>query len=195
MKRYLIVGFVIFFSIYNIKAARVTTNLDIARLYLDSDVVLICDAYKIDTVFLNHHQSSINDSLRLTYDMIREIYYIDIDSFINPPKVQDDLIDSILSQDFTINCSKSQHNESLVYGVNFSGDTIGVDTIGIITMSGVDYSDNSYFRLQKKKKHLVILSLQKNGYVIDYETEISDWILELIAEVEEKGQAYFNRAR
>lgn len=166
--------------------------MDIARWYLDSDLVLICTTSKTDTTFLNHHESNINDSVRLTYDMIREVYHIDIVSIIKPNETYADSIQTILSQDFSINYSKSQHRESLVYIVNDYGDTIGVDTMGLITMFGVDYSDNSYFRLQNDKQHLVILSLTEKGFVIDYETEISDWIIELIAEVKDKGQSYID---
>jgi hypothetical protein len=192
MKRLLIIGITIILLMLNLKAAREITNMDIAHWYLDSDLVLICTTSKTDTIFLKHHESNINDSVRLTYDMIREVYRIDIDSIIKPFDTDSDLIESILSQDFSINYSKSQYSESLVYKVNESGDTIGVDTMGLITMFGVDYSDNSYFRLQNDKQHLVILSLTEQGFVIDYETEISAWILELIAEVADKGQAYID---
>jgi len=192
MIRQLSIGIAIILLTLNLKAAREITNMDIAHWYLDSDLVLICTTWKTDTIFLNHHDSNINDSVRLTYDMIREVYHIDIDSIIKPHETYTDTIQTILSQDFSINYSKSQQSESLVFKVNEIGDTIGVDTIGFITMFGVDYSDNSYFRLQNDKQHLVILSLTEKGFVIDYETEMSDWIIELVAEVKDKGQSYID---
>ncbi len=193
MKIFLIIGFIIILAFNNLKAARIITNFDIARWYLDSDLVLICSANKIDTLFLSHHDSYSLDSLRLTYDMIREIYYIDTDSVIKPCDNQHVLIDSICSQDFSINCAKTKQGEdNFIYKLNELGVTIGVDTFKTIMMYNDDYSDNSYFRLEMDKKHLVILSLTPNGYVIDYETELSDWIIELITEVKNKGQAYFD---
>ncbi len=193
MKRLIFLGFLIILVINNLKAAREITNLDIARWYLDSDIVLICSPYKIDTLFLNHHDSYTPDSLRLTYDMIREKYHINIDSVIKSCDNQHELIVSICSQDFSINYSKTKQGENnYVFKVNELGDTVGVDTIKTIIMYNDDFSDNSYFRLENNKKHLVILSLTQHGYIIDYETEISDWILKLIAEVKNKGQGYFD---
>lgn len=193
MKRFLIIGFISILAFNNMKAARIITNFDIARWYLDSDLVLICRTDKIDTLFLSHHDSYSPDSLRLTYDMIREIYHIDTDSVIKPCDNQHVLIDSICSQDFSINYAKTKQGEDdYIYKLNKLGDTVGVDTFKTIIMYSDDYSDNSYFRLEKNKKHLVILSLTQHGYMIDYETEISDSILELIAEVKSKGQAYFD---
>jgi hypothetical protein len=193
MKRLLIIGFISILAFNNLKAARIITNFDIARWYLDSDLVLICSAEKIDTLFLSHHDSYSPDSLRLTYDLIREIYHIETDSVIKSCDNQQVLIDSICSQNFSVNYSKTkQSEENCIYKVNELGDTVAVDTVKTIIMYSDDYSDNSYFRLEKDKKHLVILSLTQHGYMIDYETEISDSILELIAEVKRKGQAYID---
>jgi hypothetical protein len=192
MKRLLIIGFIIILSFNNLKAARIITNLDIARWYLDSDLVLICGADKIDTLFLSYHDSYSPDSLRLTYDMIREIYHIETDSVLKPCH-QQVLIDSICSQDFSINYSKTRQGEdNYIYKANELGDTVGVDTFKTIISSGDDYSDNSYFRLEKDKKHLVILSLTRHGYMIDYATEISDSILDLITDFKIKGEKYFD---
>lgn len=193
MKRFLIIGFISVLAFINLNAARIITNFDIARWYLDSDLVLICSTNKIDTLFLNHHDSLTLDSLRLTYDMIREIYYIDIDSVIKPSKNQHVLIDSIFSQDFSINYKKTKQGEDeFIYKLNERGDTIGVDTLRTMIIYCDDYSDYSYFRLENNNKHLVILSLTQHGYMIDFETEISDWILELIAEVKIKGRSYLD---
>lgn len=193
MKRYLIISFIIILTLCNLKAARIITSFDIARWYLDSDLVLICSTNKIDTLFLKHHEFHSYDSLLLTYDMIREIYHINTDSIIKPCGDRHLLIDTVCSQDFSINYSKTKQGEDeYIYKLNDYGDTVGVDTFKTMIMYSDDYSDNSYFRLEKDKKHLVILSLRQHGYMIDYETEISDSILELIAEVKIKGQAYFD---
>ena len=193
MKRFLIISFISLLAFNNNRAGRIITSFDIARWYLDSDLVLICNASRIDTIILSHHDYYTPDSLRLTYDMIREIYHIDIDSVIKSCGYQNVLIECIYSQDFSTNYSKTKQGEdSFIYKLNELGDTIGVDTLKSIIMYLDDYSDNSYFRLKNSNKHLVILSLTQNGYVIDFSTEISDSILELISEVKRKGQAYFD---
>jgi len=192
MKRIIIIAYLIFLAAINANSARVITNLDIARWYLDSDLVLICSVCKIDTLLLSHYDSLTYDSILLTYDIIQEIYYVDTDSIIKSTTFQHDKIDSIYSQDFSINYTKTKQSDSVLYTVNHSGDTIGADILGIITMFGTDFSDNSYFRLEMGKKHLVILSLTPNGYVIDYESELSQSLFELIKEVNDKGQDYFD---
>jgi hypothetical protein len=179
--------------LHNLKAAGIITDLDIARWYLDSDLVLICSTDKIDTLFLSHHDSYTHDSFRLTYDMIKEIYHIKTDSVIKPCDNQHVLIDSICSQDFSINYSKTKQGEdNYIYKLNELGDTVGIDTLKSMMMLNDDFSDNSSFRLENNKKHIVILSLTQQGYMIDYETELSDGILELITEVKNKGQAYID---
>jgi hypothetical protein len=193
MKRFWIICFISILALHNLKAGRIITDNDIARWYIDSDLVLICSADKIDTLFLSHHDSYSPDSLQLTYDMIREIYHIDIDSVIKHNDCQQGLNDSIFSQDFSINYAKTKQGEDeYLYKLNEHGDSIGVDTLRTMIMYIDDYSDYSYFRIENNSKHLVILSLTQYGYMIDYETEISDSILELIAEVQRKGQAYID---
>lgn len=103
MKRFLIICFISILAFSSLRAARIITNFDIARWYLDSDLVLICSTNSIDTLFLSHHDTYTSDSLRLTYDMIRETYHIDTDSVIKSFDKQHELIDSICSQDFSIN--------------------------------------------------------------------------------------------
>ncbi len=180
-------------AIYNIKAARVITQFDIARWYLDSDMVLVCSAHKVDTIFLSRHDSYSNDSIHLYYEIIREIYCIDTDSIIKPNNTQYNLIDSIYSQGFSINYAQTkQGDDEYIYSLNELGVTLRVDTFKTLIMYEDFYSDDSYFRIKNNNKHLVILSLTQQGYVIDYKTEITDWILELITEVQNKGQAYFD---
>jgi len=192
MKRFLITGFMSILFLHNLEAVRMITNFDIARWYLDSDLVLICSTDKIDTLFLSHHDFFTSDGSRLTYDMIREIYHIKTYSVIKICNNQHELIDSIYSQDFHINYAKTKQGEDTYnYRLNESGDTVGVDTLKTIIVDTDDYSDYSCLRLKNDKKYLVILSLTPNGYIIDYETEISDSILELITEIKNKGQAYF----
>jgi len=193
MKKILILGFIGILTLNTLKAARIITNFDIARWYIDSDLVLICSANKIDTFYLSHHDSYTPDSHRLTYDMIREIYHIDTDSVIKSCDNHHVIIDSICSQDFSINYAKTKQGEdNYIYRLNELGDTVGIDTLKTIIMYNDDYSDNSCLRLENNKKYLVILSLTQYGYMIDYETEISDSILELILEVKNKGQAYID---
>ncbi len=132
------------------KAARIITNLDIARWYLDSDLVLICSADKIDTLFLSHQDSYSPDSLRLSYDMIREIYHIDIDSVIKPCYNQHVLIDSICSQGFSINYVKTKQGEdNYIYKLNKLGDTVAIDTFKTIIMCSDDYLDIVTFDSKK----------------------------------------------
>ena len=179
----------------NINAAREITSFHIARWYLDSDLVLICHANKIDTILINHHDSLTNHQSRITYDLVKEAYSITVDSVIKSTSRPQKKIRRIYSQKFPINYSNvsAQPEKNPIYRVNNIGDTVGVDTIYILNCCGINFWDSSYYRIDKSEKYLVILSSTPNGYIIDYASTISsDYPLDLIKKVKELGESYFD---
>lgn len=193
MRKLVLIFFMCVFVGLNVKAARIITIFDIAHWYLESDLVLICDVYQIDTLNLYSLDTLMDEGIHISFDMIKEVYYINTDSIIKSSSNESKIIDTIFSQDFSINYSKTKPgDDEVIYKVNSQGDTIATDTLKSIIMFGNDYSDNSYFRLGFENKYLVILSMTPNGYVIDYKSNLSDSILMLIKDVHDKGQAYFD---
>ncbi|MBK8805837.1 MAG: hypothetical protein IPO21_03945 [Bacteroidales bacterium] len=194
MKRILIICIMMFLALHNLKAARIITGFDVARWYLESDLVLICHTNKIDTLFLSHYDESTPDSLHLTFDLIREIYHITIDSILKPDDNLQGVINSISSQEVSINYSKSKQGEDeYVYTLNKHGDTVGIDTLKTIIMRDDFFydGDDYLFPIDSNKKYIVMLFLSQDGYMISYKAEVSDSMLELIAEVKAKGETYF----
>jgi hypothetical protein len=55
-------------------SVRIISPFEIARWYLDADLVLICSAQKTDTVLISRFDSLKADGFRLQYDLIREKY-------------------------------------------------------------------------------------------------------------------------
>lgn len=188
MKKLLSIIALLFLISNSAQSVREITSFDIARWYLDSDLVIICTVTHIDTITINSSDYLSTDDIRVHYDKIREKYHITIDSVIKGCQVEIGTIDSIFTPEFKINYSKMQQTNKEFTGFDTNGDSIFLVTINI---PFDNYSDDSYFRLNSHAKHLVILTKTISGYIIDYETEVNDVILALIEEVKTKGESYF----
>jgi hypothetical protein len=183
--------FVLCFLITEIgQSSRIITDFDIAKWYLDSDLVLICTINHIDTLLVSDYNSLLTNGGILNYEIIVEKYCVTIDSIIKPDKTLKSKIDTILSQEFIINKRITQDNKGKVYTIKSNGDTIYHQME--ISISQFDFSDNSYFRPMLDSTHVVILTNTPKGYMIDYETVCSDSILGLIGEIKTKGHSYFD---
>lgn len=190
MTKYILTLAIIVVSLNLGKAARVITDQDIKWWYNHSNLVVICSVNKVDTILLSHIDSLAIDSTRYAYDLIRETYYISIDSILKPASNFDYQVDTIFSQDFAINYSFTRENEEVKYEINEQGDTVVREISIDINISQVDYSDDNYFRLKSKNQHLVILSLTNNGYVIDYASELSNMEFNLIKDYQLYNENY-----
>lgn len=166
------------------KASRIITNFDIARWYLDADLVLICNVNHTDTLLIHHHDSLVADGFHETYDVIREKYHILVDSILKSKEPITGTIDSIATPPF----STDRIQEKVEFkGLNENGDSIFMGEI----KGFFDFNDYNYFRILSKEKQIVILRHTPLGYVIDYTTNADASTMELIKEVNKKGESYF----
>ena len=188
MKKIVAIVLMAFLAHTNVQAERIVTSFDIARWYLNSNCVFVCSVEKIDTVLVSHHDEIVSDSLRSTYDRIREVYHIRIDSTLKIDENLHDAIETIVSPIFSIN----QSLESSSLALNNERNTTEADTLKTVVLYNSNQGDTSSFRLQKGKKQVVIVTRTAEGFAIDYATEASAWILDLLAEVKTKGESYFN---
>jgi|GEM_PF-2338333 len=189
MKKLISVVILIFaFSLSGL-CVRIITDIDIARWYLDSDLVLICKVGHTDTITVSKFDSLVADDYHLTYDIIREKYQLSIDSIIKGEQFIDGTMDTIFTPDFSTTAIRKKE---VFVGFDTNGDSIIQYWMGISIGCGCD--DDNYFRIKSQEKHLVILKKTEIGYVIDYDTECDSSILELIQEVELRGEDYFNLA-
>lgn len=102
MKRFLNILIVLLCTIDSGYAAREITSLDIAKWYLDSDLVLICTVNKINTIFVSRYDSISTDNVIFSYEIIREKYLISIDSIIKQEKPKLEILKTIETTDFVI---------------------------------------------------------------------------------------------
>jgi len=188
MMKKLISIFILLFVFCNYgQAARIITSFDIARWYLDADLVLICNVTHTDTNTISKHDTLVEDGYHLRYDILREKYNLSIDSIIKGEQLIDRTMDSIYTPDFMSNYSKLRWKKEFT-GFDSKGDSIFYVTFKMYS----DYNDDGYFRIKSKEKHLVILRKTEIGYVIDFDTECDSWILDIIQEVKLKGDDYFS---
>jgi hypothetical protein len=190
MKKLIIILLLTFLINNSGQSGRIITSFDIARWYLDSDLVIICTVNQIDTMNISSYDSLMVDSIHLKYEIIREKYGVTIDSIVKTKQTELQIVESFMTPDFAINYSKSKvFNEKEFGGLDSKDDSIFVSSMQLYS----DYDDDSgYFRLQvDRKKHLVILTKSLSGFVIDFQTVCDDSILKLIGEINVKGESYF----
>ncbi len=186
MKR-LISIIILIFVFYNLgQSARVISSFDIARWYLDGDVVLICSVNHNDTLTVEKYDSLLTDGFHLCYNIYREQYRISIDSIIKG----DQNIAGAINTIFTPKLSTQARKEKSEFtGLDSKGDSTFINTV---EYNGDFYSDDSYFRIESSEKRLVILRKKEIGYVIDYQSKCDSITLNLIQEVERQGEDFFN---
>lgn len=180
MKKLIFLLFPIFFCFQG-NAARDISSFDIARWYLDADLVLVCNVLHTDTVIIQKHDSIDADGYHILYDVIREKYLISVDSVIKGAQLFNANMDSIFTPDF----STPMIRQKAV--LNSEGDTLHQ----IISYDDFCHGD-SYFRIKSPEKQLVILRKTDIGYVIDYKSYCDSLTMELIQDVKAKGEDYFN---
>jgi hypothetical protein len=168
-------------------SARIISQFEIARWYLDAELVIVCSALKTDTIFVSRFDSLKADGFRIQYDRVIEKYHIEIDSVLKS-STNAEFPDTVFSQEFTINSREIKIVERIFDGLDENGDSVFSYLTEIRVHSGYD---DSYFRIQGEK-YIAILSKKDSVYVVDYSTKYDTWIMKLLAEVEEIGESYFN---
>ena len=166
-------------------SVRCITGLDIARWYLDSDLVLICSVNKIETIIISEHDSLVEDGYHLKYKTIREKYTTSTDSIIKGEKRIDNKMDSIFTPAFSTSAIREKKEFD---GFDTKGDSTFLNHLQISD----NFNDYSYFRIPSLfAKYLMILRKTKIGYEIEYVNNCETWLLDLIKEVKSKGENYF----
>jgi len=168
-------------------SARIISQFEIARWYLDADLVIVCSVQKTDTVFVSRFDSLKSDGFRIKYEMVQEKYSIVVDSVLRKSHAEHDLPEIIFTPQFPINLSNCRITEKIFTGFDENGDSVFLNSVECVH----NYYDDSYFRM-KDEKYAVILSKKDSVYVIDYSTKYDTWIMKLLAEVDEMGESYFN---
>ena len=167
------------------QAARIITSFDIARWYLDADLVLICNVTHTDTIKISTHNTMLDNGFHLRYDILKEKYQISIDSIIKGEQLMDGTMEPIFTPNFS---TQTIQEKKEFMGFDSKGDSVFQYQIKM----SEDFNDDSYFRIKSLEKHLIILRKTEIGYVIDYVSECDASTLALIKEVKMKGEDYFS---
>jgi len=186
MKKTIILLIFLFVFFLGGHSVRIITGFDIARWYLDADLVLICHVKKIDTYTVSKHDSLVDDGFHLRYSTLREQYHISIDSIIKASQFIDEKMDTILTPNFSTSFVREKKEFT---GFDSKGDSIFLCQLDM----SEDYNDDGYFRLKSLGKYLVILQKTEIGYVINYQSECDSITLNLIRDVRLKGEDYFQK--
>ena len=187
MKRFLNLLLFILFLPVAAFSARIISQFEIARWYLDADLVIACSVQRTDTIFVSRFDSLMADGFRIQYDIVKEKYQIEIDSVLKA-SADVELPDTVFSQEFTINHQEIKIIEKIFTSLDENGDSV---FSFLSEIRGTQCNDNSYFRMEDEK-YAVILSKTDSRYFIDYSTKSDVWILELLAEIEEMGESFFS---
>lgn len=171
-------------------SARIISPFEIARWYLDADLVIICSVQKTDTMLISRFDSLKADGFRIQYDLIKEKYHITIDSVLKSSSAAQDLPETVMTPDFPVNEQECRITEKIFTGLDGNGDSVFTNQI---ECKGVSY-DDTWFRMGEKR-YVVILRRTEAGYVIDYAQVCEKHILQLLGDVEKYRESFFPSIR
>lgn len=129
-----------------------------------------------------------NDGFRLKYDWIREKYHITIDSVLKRSSSANDLPETVMTPDFSVNLQEYRIFENVFTGLDEKGDSVFVNQV---EFKGNVSGDDTWFRIGEKK-HIVILRNVGDGFVIDYSQVCGGHILQLLRDIEQYGEKFFS---
>ncbi|MBW6535539.1 MAG: T9SS type A sorting domain-containing protein [Mariniphaga sp.] len=187
MKRRLNLLLLILFLPFAVFSARIISQFEIARWYLDADLVIVCSVQKIDTIFVSRFDSLKADGFRLRYEVVQEKYSIVVDSVLKKTFAETDLPEIILTPQFPINFSECRITEKIFTGFDENGDSVFLVSVECMH----NYYDDSYFRIDEEK-HVVFLNNTEEGQVISYSHPVDSILMDILITIEEMGESYFN---
>lgn len=177
------------FSIEFADANRIITSDDIARWYLDANLVAISTLLEIDTILLRTVDTIGMGERRIHYDIVKERYRMHIDSIIKGHSHQDTII--VETPEHPVGCYEYTIKDSGDMHISETGDTMFISVMEMFLTTGCT---DSYFKVLNSSASIVFLKL-KDGYFETYyvDNEISERSLSFLREVDAKGEAYFKR--
>jgi hypothetical protein len=180
MKKLFLIFMILAGFFHTSNASRIYTNFDIARWYLDSKYAIMGKVLHVDTILITRVDSTINDSTFLKYELVRERYTVRIDSIM-----KGSLADTLLtldSREFYIDYS---YYKQICHKIT--------DTTSICQTSLFPYCDDNgdFGKLFLNKKMIVFFNIDSSTN-ITYSSENFATDLEIIKEVNQKGEQYFS---
>jgi hypothetical protein len=171
--------------------ARIISYWDIARWYLDADLVVVGHVTNVKTIIVHKVDSVDFEGFRNKFEVIKEKYTLSIDSVLRGnPTLKGNL--EAFTPTFLSNFSRDKETKEFE-GLNTSGDSIFIRRIEVPDYE--NYDDNAYFRLPSDGKCIVILKRNKSDYEIVYQQHYKKDFLSFLNDVKTKGENYFLPAK
>ena len=187
MRKLVITTFLLFIFCISSYCARIISSWDIARWYLDADLVVVCHVKDVKTIIVHHVDSIDFEGFRNQFEIIKEKYTLSIDSVLKGnPKLEGN--PEAFTPTFVSNYSREKETKEFK-GISASGDSIFVKRIEVPNYD--NYDDNAYFRLPFDGKSIVILKKNNWGYEIVYQQNYEKNFLSFLNDVKIEGENYF----
>jgi hypothetical protein len=167
---------------------RIIDSFDIARWYLDANLVVISTLIERKTTHVRSIDTASTDGYSFKCDVLKDKYLVVIDSILKGCSNQDTI--AIITPEYSINCCKYKITENAGIMVSATGDTTIMSSVEMIPDN---YDSGNYFRLGTETKNIIFLKYDRNGYETIYVMHgVNDEDLQFLNEVEMKGEKYFD---
>jgi len=177
------------FILLPIYGERIITSFDIARWYLDANLVIISTLIEQKTTHVRSIDTASTGGYSIKCDFLKDKYVVVIDSILKGCTYQDTI--SIITPEYSINCCKYKITKNAGIEISETGDTTIFSSVEMIPDN---YDSGNYFRLGAETKNIIFLKYDRNGYETIYVMRgVNDEDLKFLNEVEMKGEKYFDK--
>lgn len=163
MKKSILI-FIFLFCYFSSISVREISPGDIARWYLDSDLVLLGKVYKVDTVGIRLDTTWLSDNRIFVNTNAFEKYWIQVDSILKGHFIFDSLI--VFTPLTRINC----------IGYYLDNPTESIKRFFINS----DYYDDSWYTLSLGDRKIVMLEEKNDSFEVLYQMEINKTNLDFL---------------
>lgn len=179
--------FSLVFLFLPIQAERIITSSDIARWYLDSDLVITSTLIEQQANLVRSIDTSRTDGYSFKCDILKDKYIVVIDSTLKGFSSRDTII--ITTPEYSHNCRKYRITENSGIEIGETGDTIRLSSIEVVP----DNCDlGHYYRIGAETKNIILLKSVLEGYETIFVMQgVKDADLLFLKHVSMKGENYF----
>jgi len=167
------------------QSAYIYTNWNIARWFLDADLVIVCHVTDEKTISISKQNFIDADGYRNKYEIIKEVYCFATDSII---KGKLENINQAVTPEFSINKSR-ERTEKIFNGFDDNNDSTFIFNVQIPDI--VDYDDNTYFRPPFQEKCILFLKKNEKNYDIVFQKGFDKTFVSFLNEVQNQGEDFF----
>jgi hypothetical protein len=183
--------FAFVFIFLPIHGERIITSSDIAKWYLDADLVVVTTLIERQTIPIRSIDTLGAGGYSVKCDFMKDRYMVIIDSTFKGCSSQDTI--TVTTPEYSLNCHKYRITENSGIEVSETGDTTSLSSVEIIPDN---YDSGNYFRLGTETKNIILLNYDREGYeTILVMRGAKDEDLEFLNKVSREGEDYFGKIK